>query len=120
MAASTGRRPCRHWTCWPTPLRRDGRCRAANSGNVRPSLGVKVDRERSAPYVPHRRLLLRDLAAAADALYLAVESCVFLVHRIVRIAQILLVRHVTGARLTMTDRRLYDRLVRIFLDARRY
>ena len=49
------------------------------------------------------------LAAAADALDLLVERRVFLVHGIVRIAQILLARHVAGARLAMTDGRLRQR-----------
>ena len=47
------------------------------------------------------------LAAAADALDLAVEGCVFLAQRIVRVAQVLLVGHIACAWLAMTDRRLY-------------
>src|SRR5438034_11530486 len=54
------------------------------------------------------------LTAAANALDLFVEDGVFLAQRIVWIAQILLVRNVTDARLTMTDRRLNCRLCRIF------
>ena len=50
------------------------------------------------------------LAAAADALDLAVEGCVFLAQRVVRIAQVLLVGHIAGAWLPMADRRLYRHL----------
>src|SRR6266702_5437124 len=52
---------------------------------------------------------LRRLATAADALDLLVERRVFLVHGIVRVAQILLVRHVARTRLAMTDWRLRQR-----------
>jgi len=61
------------------------------------------------------------LAAAADALDLAVEGCVFLAERIVRVAQVLLVGHVAGARLAMANRRRYRRCAsaRIFRNGRR-
>src|SRR5947207_6041822 len=49
---------------------------------------------------------MRALAAAADALDLAVERRVFLAQRVVRVVQILLAGHVADARLAMTDRRL--------------
>src|ERR1043166_8896609 len=45
-------------------------------------------------------------AAPADALDLLIEDRVFLVHGIVRVGEVLLVRHVALARLTMADRRL--------------
>src|SRR5216683_4953035 len=52
------------------------------------------------------------LAAATDALDLAVEGRIFPVHRIVGIAQVLLGRYVAGPRLAMTDGRLDRRPVR--------
>ena len=61
----------------------------------------------------------RALAAAADALDLAVESPVFLAQRIVRVAQVLLAGQIGGARLPVTDRRLYCRPARILRTRRR-
>jgi hypothetical protein len=46
------------------------------------------------------------LATATDALDLAIESLVFLVHRIVWVAQIFLRGYLVGARLPVTDRGL--------------
>src|SRR6266702_2233928 len=104
MAALTGTRRCRCWIVWPTPLRHDEKCSAANSRSVRPSR--RRDRSawgayRSAPWC---RLFQHSLAAAADALDLAIKRRVFLVGGIARNAQILLRRHLIGARLAVADR----------------
>src|SRR5258708_32982341 len=113
-AASTGRRPCRHCTCWPTPSRRDGMRCTANSGSARPRpLNIDHEGTRFAPppMAPARS------AAATNALDLAVEGGVFLVGRIVRIAQVFLRRHLIGARLAVADRGLAGHL-RLVCSAR--
>src|SRR5947199_6007121 len=103
------------------PLRRDGMAGTAMSGNVRPRPGhqARAIIGRACRFAPCLLLCQRALAAAADALDLLVEGGVFLAERVVRIAQVFFVRHVADTRLTMTDRRLSRRLVRIFRDARR-
>src|SRR5258708_2153176 len=90
MAASTGRRPCRHCTYLPTPSKQDGRFSRVSCGTARP-------RTR--------------LAAPADALDLFVEGGVFLAERIVRIAYVFLVGHVADARLAVADRRRRNALI---------
>ena len=70
---------------------------AANSGNVRPSISPEQGTGFSRPAVGL-------LAAPANALDLAVEGLVFLVRRIVRIAQIFLRRQLVGARLPVANR----------------
>ena len=61
---------------------------------------------------------MRALATAADAFDLAVERGVFLVQRIIRIAQVFLRWHLIGARLTVADWGFGNRL-RLICRARR-
>src|ERR1700736_6056101 len=97
-AALTGRRRYRSWSGWPTRSRQGGICRAATSGSGRPD---PIDASGV-------------LAAAANALDLCIERGVLAVDGIVRIAQVLLRRHLIGARLAVADRRLARPLRLIF------
>src|SRR5215472_2614693 len=119
-AASTGKPANRCWTFWPIRSRTGERHGAATSANAWPE-GEARSFETTTVSLRSRlreyhRVAVGDgsrfapdrsrSAAAADALDLLVERRVFLAYRIVRVTQVLFVRHVARARLTMADRGL--------------
>src|ERR1700687_4589707 len=86
------------------PLRRDEMCSAANSGSARPSRLHRLIVIGARGFAPCCGLRQRYLAAAADALDLAVQCRSLAVDRIVGITQVFLRRHVARARLPVADR----------------
>src|SRR5215212_1469729 len=78
------------------------------SGARRPKASALIFERSQASLSGRARCSVRERgsATAANAFDLAVEHCVFLVQRIIRIARVLLRRQLIGARLTMADWRL--------------